>query len=108
MVPIHRIEVTFGLRKNRTYPCFKRTKFPLTLAWECTVHKVQGLSLDTGALSFDLHKQKHFNQGQMYVALSKIKNLENLFLIRTYTARTIKENVAANLEYERMSNTYEN
>ena len=40
----------------------------------------------------------------MYVALSRIKNLENLFLIGTYTARAIKENVATKLEYERMSN----
>ena len=55
-VPIHKIEVTFGLRKNRTRPCDKRTQFPLTLAWTCTVHKVQGLSLDTGVISFDLHK----------------------------------------------------
>ena len=31
-VPIYKIEVTFGLRKNRTHPCVKRTQFPLTLA----------------------------------------------------------------------------
>ena len=40
----------------------------------------------------------------MYVALSIIKSLENLFLIGTYTARAIKENVAAKLEYEGISN----
>ena len=68
------------------------------------MHKVQGLSLDTGVIFFDLYKQKYFNQGQMYVALSKLKNLENLFLIGTYIARAIKENVAAKLEYERMRN----
>ena len=68
------------------------------------MRKVQGLNLDTGVISFDLHKQKYFNQGQMYVALSRIQSLENLFLIGTYTARAIKENLAAKLEYERMSN----
>ena len=40
----------------------------------------------------------------MYVAFSRIKSLENLFLIGTYTADAIKENVAAKLEYEGMSN----
>ena len=103
-VPKHKIPVTFGLRKNRTHPCIKRTQFPLTSAWVCTVHEVQGLSLDTDVMSFDLHKQKCFNQGQMYIALSRIKSRENLFLIGTYAARAIKENVAAKLEYEGMSN----
>ena len=102
-VPIHRIEVTFGLRKNWTHPCVKRTQIPLTLASACTVHKLQGLSLDTGVISFDLHEQKYFNQCQMYVALSRIKSLENLFLIGTYAALAIIENVTAKLEYERMS-----
>ena len=36
--------------------------------------------------------------------MSRIKNLEDLFLIGTYTARAIKENVAAKLGYEQMSN----
>ena len=40
----------------------------------------------------------------MYLALSRIKNLENLFLIGTYTALTNKENVTAKLECKRMSN----
>ena len=40
----------------------------------------------------------------MYVALSRIKSLGNLFLIGTYTARVIKGNVAEKLEYEQLSN----
>ena len=35
----------------------------------CTVHKVQGFSLDAAFVSFDLEKQKFVNVGQMYVAL---------------------------------------
>ena len=35
-VPIHKIEVTFGLRKNRNHPYVKHTQFPLTLVWVCT------------------------------------------------------------------------
>ena len=63
----------FGLKKNRSHPCIKRTQFPLILALACTVHTLQRLSLDTGVISFHLHKQKHFNQDQMYVALSRKK-----------------------------------
>ena len=35
-------------------PSIKHTQFPLTLACASTVHKVQGLSLDQGAVDFDL------------------------------------------------------
>ena len=59
-VPMQKIDFMFGLRKNRTHPCVKRAQFPLTLASTCTVHKVQGLSLDTNVISFDLKKQKKF------------------------------------------------
>ena len=56
-VPIKKLQALFGLRKNKQQPSVKRTLFPLTLPWACTVHKVQGLSLDEGVVSFDLEKQ---------------------------------------------------
>ena len=60
----------FGLKKYKSQPCIKRIQFPLALSWACTVHKKQGQSLEKGVISFDLHSQKSFNPGQMYVALS--------------------------------------
>ena len=50
-------QALLGLRKNKQQPSVKRTQFPLTLSWACTVHKVQGLSLAKGVVSFDLEKQ---------------------------------------------------
>lgn len=46
-----------------------RTQFPLVLAWGCTVHKVQGMSLDCAVLDVGLNV---FEKGMAYVALSRI------------------------------------
>ena len=51
------------------------------LAWGCTVHKVQCLTLEEAVISFDLVKQKNFSYGQMYVALSRVTSLNGLYLI---------------------------
>ena len=64
-------------------------QFPLVLPWVYTIYKVQGLSLHCGAISFSLQRQKSFNQGQMYVALSRIRSLENIYLIGKNTPGAI-------------------
>jgi len=52
------------------------TQIPLRLAWVITVHKSQGMTLD--AARIDLRKA--FVEGMGYVALSRVKNLNNLYL----------------------------
>ena len=80
--PIKKREALFRLRKNRQQPSVKRTQFPLTLSWACTVHKVQGLSSTDGAVSFDLESQK--------------------YLIGKYNKAPLKVNESAKREHERL------
>ena len=75
VVPIQRIETNVIISKNSS-ETFKRTEYPLTLAWKCTVHKVQGLSLlNSTVVSLELIKQRSFSTWQIYVALSRSTSL---------------------------------
>ena len=51
------------------------------LAYSCTVHKVQDFTLCSIVVSLNLNKQRNFSYGQLYIALSKVKSLENLYIV---------------------------
>ena len=53
-----------------------REQYPLRLAYGITIHKSQGMTLDK--LIVDCNRI--FECGQVYVALSRIKSLEGLYL----------------------------
>lgn len=52
------------------------SQVPLRLAWAITVHKSQGMTLD--AAKIDLRKA--FVEGMGYVALSRVRDIDNLYL----------------------------
>lgn len=82
VVPITKTELNIFLRSCDSSLAIKR--FPLMLAWACTVHKVQGNQFPEILVSFNLLKQRSFNYGQMYVALSQVISLNGLYLIGEY------------------------
>ena len=55
-----------------------------------------------GVVSFDLEKQKSFNQGQIYVALSRISSMNKMYLIGSYNKAALKVNESAKKGYERL------
>ena len=103
-VPISRTEAKISINagSNRKGSVIRRTQFPLMLSYACTVHKVQGLSLENVVVSFNLERQKTFNYGQMYVALSRATSLNGLFLLGSLKKNAIKADPRAIQEYDRL------
>jgi ATP-dependent DNA helicase PIF1 len=74
------------------------SQIPLILAWALTIHKAQGATLDVAEVDVG---SGIFECGQTYVALSRVKSLEGLYL-NSFDFRRIKVNGKVQEFYEKL------
>ena len=77
---------------------YRRVQLPIINAFALTIHKVQGLSLLSITIALNCNI---FSDGQAYVALSRGKDLENVFLTHL-DFEAIKADPEAIAEYQRL------
>ena len=108
LVPIRRIEREIAINSKSTCSLtIKRLQFPIILYWASTIHKVQRKTFQKVVVCFYLFKQRTFNPGQIYVALSRVTSLDGLYLTVSYNRKALKVDQRATEQYEYMRKTYQ-
>ena len=63
--------------QSTDYPSIAIKQYPLQLAWALTIHKIQGATLNMAQMDVGT---SIFEYGQTYVAMSRVKSLDGLYL----------------------------
>lgn len=94
------IEMTmrYNLWMSELIPGVGVSQIPLILAWALTIHKSQGSTLDVAEVDAG---SGIFECGQTYVALSRVKSLEGLYLT-SFDAKRVRINKKVQGFYERL------
>ena len=99
-VPIRRAEFEYTLSKNSSTKA-KVIQFPLRLSFAATAHKFQGQTvIAPRELILDFRKLRTPSQG--YVMLSRVQQMEQLYILEVLPTEKIVPNVKALAECRRM------
>ncbi len=82
--------------KSENFPGIGVKQIPLILAWAITIHKAQGVTRERAQIDAG---SNIFECGQTYVALSRVKSLEGLYLT-AFNPQKIKVNRKVQKYYE--------
>lgn len=77
-----------NLGENNSTEIASRIQIPFSLAWALTIHKSQGMTLATVAVSLN----RIFAEGQGYVALGRVESLAGLYIIGMFDRKVICAN----------------
>lgn len=82
--------------KSEKIPGIGVSQIPLILSWALTIHKSQGITLDNAEIDIGSNV---FECGQSYVALSRVRSLDGLYL-KSFDVNKIKINRRVKTFYE--------
>lgn len=89
-------EINIKYWQSEEYPSIAIAQIPLCHAWAMTIHKIQGATLSLAEIDIG---NNIFECGQTYVALSRVKTLDGLYLT-SFDASKIKINAKVREFYE--------
>lgn len=92
------VKMGYHYWQSEEYPCLVVGQCPLCLAWALTIHKIQGSTLNLAEIDIG---NSIFEYGQTYVALSRVKSLDGLYL-SAFNPHRIKSNPVVKQFYSLM------
>lgn len=100
----YQMTMSYHIWPSELIPGIGVSQIPLILAWALTIHKAQGSTLDIAEVDAG---SNIFECGQTYVALSRVKSLEGLYL-QSFDAKRVRINRKVQEFYELLEKEKEN